>query len=211
MSPNGVMSPFGPSCLLKSSPDGSPQRHLSSEISFLTTRNPALGSPLIPQKAMEIESCWATPWLLPYRRWDIKPKMWQIWKWVHHPMEEPPQKIGPHFCGQVWHWIRHFVEWLGSRNGPTWSFSTMNHPSEAENRLEKIGALGCCPHSPYQWLPWFTHFNESTGFEESTFTLGGRSEFAPIPCQPPNMKQEKWRIFTTQSRIPKSSAWIRLA
>ena len=145
-----------------------------------------------------------------YRRWDIKAKMWQIWNDCITQWKKPP-KNWPHFCGQVWHWIRHFVEWLGSRNGPTWSFSTMNHPSEAENRLEKIGALGCCPHSPYQWLPWFTHFNESTGFEESTFTLGGRSEFAPIPCQPPNMKQEKWRIFTTQSRIPKSSAWIRLA
>lgn len=170
------MSPCGPSCLLKSSPNGSPQRHLSSEISFLTTRNPALGSQFDTRFAGQHHSCCHSN---VYRRWDIKPKMWQIWKWLHHPMEETPQQkpdptsVGKSDTGFVIlsnDWapgmvlLGHFPPWTsltrqepGWKNQVTWDVSHI-HP------------------------PWFTHFYESTGFEESTFTLGVRSQHTPKIC-----------------------------
>ena len=124
-----------------------------------------------------------------YRRWDIKPKMWQIWKWLHHPMEEPPQQkpdptsVGKSDTGFVIlsnDWapgmvlLGHFPPWTiltrqetGWKKQVTWDVSHI-HP------------------------PWFTHFYESTGFEESTFTLLGKiSTHAPnLPLFPAN--HQRW-------------------
>ena len=118
-----------------------------------------------------------------YRRWDIKPKMWEIWKWLHHPMEEPPNKNRPHFCGQVWHWIRHFCRMIGLQE---WSYLVIFHHEPSLRGRKQVGKNRCLGMFPTSTTPVtaliLTFVRKVPDSKNQPSHSWGRSQHTPQIC-----------------------------
>lgn len=126
-----------------------------------------------------------------YRRWDIKPKMWEIWKWLHRPMEETTQKNRTPLLWASLTLDSSFCRMIGLQE---WSYLVIFHHEPSLRGRKQVGKNRCLGMFPTSTRP-DSHI--STKVPDSKNPPSHSGEDQNLPLFPAN--HQKWNKKSGES------------